>query len=132
MQNDMQRDDQDPHEAGLFASAASLARNLFGLIVSRLELAALELEEARDQLLKLVLVGAIGVVAAWFAVAFWSVLIVMLAWPTMGWTILALMALAFTLGAWLLFARLRNLLRENKLSLPATMAELRNDRDALL
>lgn len=128
----MQRDDEASRDAGLFASATALARNAIGLLISRVELASVELGEARGQLLKLLLVGALAIVSAWFAVAGWSVLIVMLAWPTMGWTIIALLALAFSVAALWLFKRAQAMLRDDKLSLPATMAELRNDRDALL
>jgi uncharacterized membrane protein YqjE len=113
-------------------SATGLARNALGLLLSRVELAAIELGEVRTQLLKLVLLGALGVVAAWFAIAWWSVLVAVLAWPLMGWKILALLALLFTVAAVLIGRRVLAILREDKLNLPATMAELRKDRDALL
>lgn len=113
-------------------SASGLARNALGLLLSRVELAAIELGEVRTQLLKLLLLGTLGVVAAWFAIAWWSVLVAVLAWPLMGWKILALLALFFTVAAVLIARRVLAILREDKLNLPATMAELRKDRDALL
>ncbi|WP_151448976.1 phage holin family protein [Lacisediminimonas profundi] len=125
-------DDRTGQQPGLFASVSGLARNAIGLVISRIELAAVELGEVRGQLLKLLLVGALGVLAVWFALAYWSLLIVMLAWPKMGWTILAVLGAVFTLAALLLFRRAQSMLREDKLSMPATMAELRSDRDALL
>ncbi|MDO8300908.1 phage holin family protein [Lacisediminimonas sp.] len=128
----MQTQDEPGRQPGLFASATALARNALGLVISRIELAALEIGEIRVNVQKLILFGALGAIAAWFALAFWSMLIVVLAWPAMGWTILALLGLVFTVAAFVLFKQAQSILREHKLSLPATMAELRNDRDSLL
>ncbi|WP_334188681.1 phage holin family protein [Noviherbaspirillum sp.] len=117
---------------GLAAGLAGMGKNLFGLLVSRVELAACELGEIRSHLLKLLLLFGIGVVVVWFAIAYWTALIVVLAWDSWGWKILLLMAAVFTLLAAGLLFYARALLSANKLSMPATMAELRNDRDALL
>jgi uncharacterized membrane protein YqjE len=117
---------------GLVAGLAGIAKNMFGLLVSRIELAALELGEIRANLARLLLISALGVIAVWFAFAYWTALIVVLAWDAWGWKILLLIAAAFTLLAAGVFWYARSLLRQDKLSMPATMAELRNDRDALL
>lgn len=117
---------------GLISGVSGVARNLFGLIVSRLELAALELSEVRTNLLKLVLFGAIGVFAALFAVAYWTVLIVYLSWDALGWKILLIMSLVFTAATVAVMMYAKSLLTEGKLSIPATLAELGRDRDALL
>jgi uncharacterized membrane protein YqjE len=117
---------------GLIASAAGMAKNMFGLLISRIELAALELSEVRTNAFKLVLMLLLGAVAAWFAIAYWTVLIVYLSWDALGWKILLLLAAAFTLLTFGLFVCTRKMLKEGKLSMPTTMAELRNDRDALL
>jgi uncharacterized membrane protein YqjE len=128
----MQTQDDPGRPPGLFASATALGRNVLGLVISRIELAAIEIGEIRGHALKLILFGALGAIAAWFAVAFWSMLIVVLAWPAMGWTILALLGLLFTVASFVLFKQAQSILREHKLSLPATMDELRRDRDSLL
>jgi uncharacterized membrane protein YqjE len=117
---------------GLIAGLASMAKNLFGLFVSRIELAALELSEIRANLLKLALIGALGVLAAWFAIAFWTGLIVVLAWDTWGWRILLVIAAGFSILAVGIFFYAKSVLGQGKLSMPATMTELRSDRDALL
>lgn len=114
------------------AGLAGLLRNLGGLLTARIELAALEFSEVRANFTKLVVVGALGLLLAWFALAYWSVLLVVLAWPAIGWKILLLIALGFTLAAGGVYLYLRAMLDDGKLSMPATMAELRNDRDALL
>jgi uncharacterized membrane protein YqjE len=116
----------------LVTGLAGLARNLFGLLLNRIELAGLELSEVRANFLKLALVFAFGIILAWFALAYWTALIVVLAWDAMGWKILALIGAVFTgLAAWV-FSYARAMVGEGKLSMPATMSELRNDRDALL
>jgi uncharacterized membrane protein YqjE len=117
---------------GLFSGIGGLTKNMFGLLVSRIELAALEFSEVRGNFLKIVLLGALGLVTAWFAIAYWSILVVMLAWPSLGWIILLIMGLGFTAVTVGLFLYLKSQLAQGKLSMPATMAELRHDRDTLL
>lgn len=117
---------------GLGGGFGGIAKNISGLLLSRIELAALELGEIRGNLVRLLLVSALGIVAVWFAVAYWTALVVVLAWETWGWKILLLIAAAFSLVAIGIFFYARSLLSRDKLSMPATLAELRNDRDALL
>lgn len=117
---------------GLVAGLGGLARNLFALFVSRIELAALELGEVRDNLARFLLVGALGVIALWFAVACWTALVVVLAWEAMGWKILVLVAAVYSVLAFAILRHARTMVANDKLSMPATMAELRSDRDALL
>lgn len=116
----------------LIAGLVAIAKNAFRLIFNRMELAALELSEVRANFLKLSVVFALWIVAAWFALAYWSVLLVFLTWESIGWKILLILAAAFTLLAIGLFRYARAMLDQGKLSMPATMAELRSDRDALL
>ena len=117
---------------GLVTGVSGVARNLFGLIVSRLELAALELSEVRSNLLKLLLVSAIGIFTAIFAFAYWTVLIVYLSWDALGWKILLILAAVFTTATIAIVMYVRGLLADGKLSIPETLAELGRDRDALL
>ncbi|HEY8608636.1 MAG TPA: phage holin family protein [Noviherbaspirillum sp.] len=118
--------------AGLAARASAFLGTLSSLLASRVELAALELGELRDNLVRLLLVGMLGVVALLFALGCWTALLVVLAWDAMGWIILLLVALAYTVLAFVLLRYGKALLAPEKLSLPATMAELRQDRDAFL
>lgn len=119
-------------QEGLISGLASLGRNMFGLMMSRIELAALELAEIRVNVLKLAVVFALGVIAAWFAVAYWTALIVYLSWPSLGWKILLIIALIATAAAIGVLFYVQSLLKQGKLSMPATMEELRKDHDALL
>ena len=117
---------------GLIASLAAVGRNAVGLLLSRLELAALELSEVRNHLLTLVAVFALAVVAGCFALAYLTVTIAYLAWDSMGWKILPLLAGVFVVVALFLLMYARSIIRSGKLSMPATMGELKSDRDMLL
>lgn len=120
------------HGSGLIGGLTSLARNVFGLLVSRVELAALELSEVRNHVLELMAIFALAVLATWFAIAYGTALIVALAWDAMGWKILLLMFVVFLVVTAGLVARAMAMLRQDKLALPETMKELRNDREMLL
>lgn len=122
----------DTAQPGLVAGLGGVAKNLFGLLVSRIELAACELGEARNNLARLLLIGALGVLALWLGAACWTALVVVLAWDALGWKILLLVAIFYTLLALAILYRARSMLEQDKLSMPATLAELRGDRDALL
>ncbi len=117
---------------GLIVGMAGMARNFFALMVNRIELASVELAEVRTNLLKLILVAAAGVIASCFALAFWTGLLVFLSWDALGWKILLIVAVAFTAIAVGILFYAKSMLRHGSLSMPATLAELRNDRDALL
>lgn len=129
---DRQQAGSDNPGPGLIAGLGGLAKNAFALLVSRIELAALELGEVRDNFARLLFIGALGIVAVVFALGCWTALLVVLTWDAMGWKILLLVAAVYTLLAIGILAHARALLGQDKLSMPATMAELRNDRDALL
>ena len=114
-------------EPSLLDTFSRLAGHLFGMVQSRLELASLELSEARAQLMWMLVAsfaavllfgGAIAALSAWVAVALW---------PTLGHAVLGWIALAYGLAgggvAWWLRARLRN----DPPLLADTLAELRSD-----
>ena len=117
---------------GLIASLGNIARNSIGLVLTRLELAALELSQVRNHLLQLVLVFALAVLLGGFALIYASVTIVYLAWAAIGWVILPIITGVFLLVAIGLIVYARALIASGKLALPATMAELKSDRDMLL
>lgn len=120
------------HSPGLMGGVSSLLRNLFGLVVSRVELAAVELGEVRNHVIELLAIFAVAVMATWFALAYGTATIVALAWDAMGWKILLVMFVVFlVITAALVFWGLA-MLKQGKLAFPATMQELRNDRDMLL
>lgn len=128
----MQKDDAVVHTPGLMGGISSLMKSLFGLVVSRVELAALELSEVRNHLIELVALFGAAILAIWFAIAYGTATIVALAWDEMGWKILLILFVVFLVITGVLVAKGLALLKQNKLSFPATMKELKNDRDMLL
>jgi uncharacterized membrane protein YqjE len=120
------------HSPGLLGGITGLAKNLFGLVVSRLELAALELSEVRNHVIELVAIFAMAVLATWFALAYGTATIVALAWEEMGWKILLVMFVVFAVITLILVMKGRAMLKQGKLAFPETMKELRNDRDMLM
>jgi uncharacterized membrane protein YqjE len=120
------------HAPGLIGSLAGVCRNTARLVLSRIELAALELGEVREHLVQLTVVFALALVAGWFAVAFTTATVVYLAWEVIGWKILLILAVAFVVVTLWLVMMARALLKQDKLALPVTMAELKADRDMLL
>jgi uncharacterized membrane protein YqjE len=116
---------------GLMGGISALAKNLFGLVVSRVELAALELSEVRNHVIELVALFAFAVLATWFALIYGTLTIVALAWDAMGWKILLLMFVVFLVITAVLVSKGLAMLKQGKLALPATMQELKNDREML-
>ncbi|HEY0061852.1 MAG TPA: phage holin family protein [Telluria sp.] len=120
------------HGPGLMAGVTGLAKNVFGLVVSRVELAALELSEVRNHVMALLAVFALAIICSWFAIAYGTAVIVALAWETMGWKILLVMFLVFVVATAALGFKAKAMLKEGKLAFPETMNELKHDRDMLL
>ena len=128
----MEKTETVVHGPGLMGGLTGLAKNLFGLLVSRVELAAIELSEVRNHLIELVALFAGAVLAVWFAIAYGTATIVALAWDSMGWKILLIMFVLFlAITAFLVFKGMA-LLKQGKLAFPETMKELKNDREMLL
>ncbi|WP_229511036.1 MULTISPECIES: phage holin family protein [unclassified Massilia] len=128
----MEKTETVVHGPGLMGGISGLAKNLFGLVVSRVELAALEMSEVRNHVIELVAIFAGAILAVWFALAYGTATIVMLAWDSWGWKILLVMFLVFLAITVALVMRGLALLKQGKLAFPETMRELRNDRDALM
>ena len=124
-------DDTRATSPGMLGSAAGIAKNALALLLARLELAGIELADARDALFRLLLLTGCGLLAAGFALALWTALLVALTWDAMGWKILLLLGAAYTALAWWLLHRAQTVIAQGELGLPVTMAELKRDREAL-
>ena len=127
----MDKSTSDPAN-GLIAGLVGVARNGLGLLLSRLELAALELSEVRNQFLKIAVIFSLSIVAIWFSVAYATVTIVALAWESWGWKILLVLTSGFAIISAGFVWYLVVLLKQEKLALTSTMRELKADRDILL
>jgi uncharacterized membrane protein YqjE len=115
----------------LLSGLTGVGKNVLGLMFNRIELAAFEFSEVRVQLLKLIVIGALALMTAGFAVAYWSALVVLVNWDTLGWRILAIVAGFFSVVAIALALAAWKLLKDQP-AMPETLNELRKDRDALL
>jgi len=118
----MSRDDP-----GLLDAVLRVVGSVFGMLQNRLELASIEIAEAREQLAftivasfaaVLLLGGAVVALSAWIAVALW---------PTLGQAVLVWIALAYGLAGGGLLMWLRAKLRSDPPLLAETLAELRTD-----
>ena len=127
----MEKDDNVMHNPGLMGGISSLMKSLFGLVVSRVELASLELADVRNHVIELVAIFGAALLAIWFAIAYGTATIVALAWDEMGWKILLILFLVFLVITGVLVAKGLALIKQGKLAFPATMKELKNDRDML-
>jgi uncharacterized membrane protein YqjE len=114
-------------EPGLLDALSRLAGHLFGMAQSRLELASLELSEARSRLMVMLVAsfaaallfgGLIAALSVWVAVALW---------PTLGHAVLGWIALAYGLAGSGVVVWLRARLRNDPPLLADTLAELRSD-----
>jgi uncharacterized membrane protein YqjE len=124
-----------PHEAGTAPSAFGLVREVVALVLAALatrgELASVELTEARDRAarwLVLALVAGVLLLAALLVGSLW---IVSVFWDSHRSEAIAVVAVAYALAGggtmWWLVARLRTA----PPLLQATIAELKQDCDAL-
>lgn len=118
------RRERDP---GLLDAVGRVGSSLFGMLRNRLELASIELSEARGRLVvtlvasiagALLLGGAVVALTAWLAVALW---------PSLGHAVLGWIALAYGLGGVGLLLWLREKLRAAPPLLADTLAELQKD-----
>jgi uncharacterized membrane protein YqjE len=128
----MEKAENIVHGPGLMGGLTGLVKNLFGLVVSRVELVAIELGEVRNHVIELLALFAGAALAIWFAIAYGTATIVALAWESMGWKILLIMFLVFLVITAILVFKGLALLKQGKLAFPETMKELRNDHDMLL
>lgn len=125
---DRSTDHDAPPQAGSFRT---LLHHAAGLLQARLSLAMIELGEARDAFITVFVLAIAALVMSSLALIAISALIIMLLWDAMGaWIIVVMAVLYAVLGLWLLRSAIR-LISEGRLGLPQTMAELRQDRDAL-
>lgn len=118
-------------ESGLLAALRRLALTTVGLLHTRLELIATELEEERNRILRLLLLIA----AAGFFLAFGVILLtfflIVLAWDTHRVLAVGLLTAAYLLAGLIFAMKARDAARAQAKLFAATLAELRKDREEL-
>jgi uncharacterized membrane protein YqjE len=122
----------EPPGSGLASNVSTMIASVLKLIGVRLSMAVMELADARDAVLRVLLLGALAVLAAAFALLSLSAMIVALAWDAMGWRILLILFLAYLLLAIGMLWKARSIIASGQIGLPTTLAELEKDRAALL
>ena len=115
------------HDPGLLEAVARVGSSLFGMLQNRLELASIEIGEARERLVFTIVVsfaallllgGAVVALSAWIAAALW---------PSLGPAVLGWIALVYGAAGGGLLWWLRSKLRSDPPLLADTLAELRTD-----
>ncbi len=124
-------DDTRSSGDSLFSSAGTLAGSVLKLFGVRISYAVLELADARDALLRVLLLGAAALAAALLALVALSVLLVVVFWDALGWGILLILVVVHAALAVLLLQRAVRIVAQGQIGLPVTMAELQKDRVAV-
>lgn len=124
-------DDERSSAGSLFSTAGGLAGSVLKLLGVRISFAMLELADARDAFLRVLLLGALALVAALLGLASLSALVVVLFWDALGWRILLILVVVYMTLAALLLQRVLSIVAQGQIGLPVTVAELEKDRAAL-
>jgi uncharacterized membrane protein YqjE len=122
----------EPPASGLASSVGTMITSVLKLVGVRLSMAVMELADARDAVLRVLLLGALAVLAAAFALLSLSAMIIALAWDAMGWRILLILFLAYLLLTLGMLWKARSIIASGQIGFPTTLAELEKDRAALL
>ena len=121
-----------PPGRGLLASLRGLMATALAMAQTRFELLAAELEEEKLRLLGIVAYGALAVLLFCIGLVFLAIFLTLLWWDSHRLLVVGLCTLVFLLGSGLaLFLAQRQSRSESGL-FAASLAELKQDREALL
>lgn len=110
---------------------AQLAATALAMLRTRFELAAVEFAEARERIRDMVVLGAVGIVLALFALLFASLFVIAWFWDTNRLAAVGGVTLFYIVVTIGIFARLRSISRNAPAPFAATLEELENDAAAL-
>ena len=116
--------ERDP---GLLDAVSRFGGSLFGMLRDRLELASIELSEARGRLVMALAASIAGVLLLGGAVIALTAWIAVMLWPTLGHAVLGWIALAYAVTGVGLLLWLRAMVRAAPPLLADTLAELQKD-----
>ena len=117
-----------PPDGGLISNVMTVIESVLGLIGVRFSMAIMEFADARDALLRELLLGAFALLVAAFALLSISGMIVALAWDTLGWRVFLILFIGYLLITIVLLWRAHSIIASGKIGLPVTLAELKKDR----
>jgi len=113
------------------ATVRQFGANLLDLARTRMELAAVELQEGMHRLVGLLVWAAAAAVLGLFALALAVLFVLVLFWDTHRLAAVGGMTVLFAIGCAIAVVRVRAGFAERAPVLPATFAELRKDAAAL-
>lgn len=114
------------------AALKRVAATLLGMGQTRLELAGVELAQARQNMVRTVLWSVLTALAVAFATLFVCVLVIALAWDTHRFIAIAGCAAFYVVMAVYFYVQLKDTLAAQPPLFEATIAELGRDKNALL
>ena len=120
-----------PRPPGLAGSLARLARTALGVLRTRLEILATEIEEERIRFAGLALVVAAIAFCVQMSVLLFVILMVVLLWESHRVVTLATLSGAFFVGGVVLYLWLRHKLRTRPRMFASTLGELGKDHERL-
>jgi uncharacterized membrane protein YqjE len=113
---------------GISELLARLAASFASTLDTRVQLAALEFAEERERTRGLLVAGVVVAIAGFLALLAVNALVVVLAWPRLGWIGLALLAAFWIVVALVAASRLSAQSRRAQRPFAATIAEFERDR----
>ncbi len=116
---------------GLFASLRGFAATGLALLLTRLELLKIEAHEEAGRIAALLVAALLAALLAVVGVAFLAALVTVLLWDTHRVATLGIFALLFLGGSVAAILQARRLIRQGARSFSASLAELRQDAQAL-
>lgn len=122
---------ESPSAPGIIASLRSLGANAVGIIRTRLELLANELEEERVRTIEILVLGLVAMFCACLTLLLVTVWIVIALWDHYRLITIAVLALAYFCAAVVALRVLKSKADQRSKLFSASLAELRRDHDLL-
>lgn len=122
---------ETPQRPGLFASLRTLAHDVLDLLATRSELAAIELAETRDLLVRSVVLGVVAAVLALATLGAFTLWIAVLFWDGSRGLAVGILTALYAGGAGFAVLTIRRSLAAATPVLGQTRAVLRKDYEAL-
>lgn len=110
---------------------AQLGASALGMLRTRLELASVEFAEMRQRVKEMVLLGAVAVVVALFALLFASLFVIAVFWDSYRLVAVGGVTLFYVLVTVVVLARLKKIAKDAPAPFAATLEELEHDAAAL-
>jgi uncharacterized membrane protein YqjE len=120
-----------PEDSGLFGSVKRFLSTLAGVVATRLELLANELQEERLRLTQMLLLALFAVFCFCMAVLLLVLFLVVLWWDEHRLAVLASLGVAFFVCGTFLAMALQSKLRQGSRLFSVSLAELAKDRESL-